>query len=121
MNEIYNDPTLINGRKHKQFYSGFLLKAGNGQIIKTPFQYSINTSRQYNVATSVMPTEYIVPAEIIRTSRLDLPFAKDDKVCLCDGRIMTIKTAVQDINDNRAMMDGKGIIAWIITLEGGGK
>lgn len=112
---IQNDPTMST---FKQFHKGYLLKAAKGQTERMAFNYAVIKSRQYNVFNSAMTHDYIQPTEAIFTSRLDLPFNKDDKVIMSDNRTMTVKTAEYEYNANAAQM-GDGRKGWRVTLEGG--
>lgn len=116
------DPTRQNNRTHREFLQGNLLKAGKTSIVEIPFMYSSYAPRQYNAAVSALPGfEYVLPYEQIRTTRLDLPFAKGDKIKLCDGRTMTVENAMTQIDNNKGYMSSDIRTAWVITLSGGGE
>ena len=117
-----NNPTLVNSKGKRELLIGKLLKGGDKQIIKIPFKYSAYAPRQYNTAMSALPgLEYVSVYEQIRTSRIDLPFAKGDKIILVDGRTMTVDSAMTQIENNKGVYSNDIRTAWIITLNGGGE
>ena len=107
--------------KQREFFHGLLIKAGEKSLTYTEFCYGEVQARQYLASSSVMPLEFVKPTETIRTSRVDLPFAKGDVVSLHDGSRMTIKDVSYDMSAERALMGIDARTAVVLTLEGGAK
>jgi hypothetical protein len=115
------DPTKKNAKGGRELLTGYLLKAAVGYISETPFKYGTVNARNFELTTAGLPLQHVLPTETIRTSRVDLPFASNDKIRLYDGRIMTVQNVGTETDDRRAQMGLPNIIGYIITLSGGGK
>ena len=115
------DPTRINSAKNKEYFSGYLIRAGEDGAEEIPFRYGAAVNRNYMPVVSSLPgMEYIAPTETIRTSRVDIPFRKNDKIKLADGRILSVQSVTPEASPFKAMGGGNGLASYVLTLEGGG-
>jgi hypothetical protein len=115
------DPTRINSAKNREYFSGYLIRASENAVEEIPFRYGLAVNRSYMPVTSSLPgMEYVSPTETIRTSRVDLPFRKNDKIKLADGRVLSVQNITPESSACKALMGGAGTTAYILTLEGGG-
>ena len=115
------DPTRINSAKNKEYFSGYLIRAGEAVAEEIPFRYGVAVNRNYMPVISSLPgMEYISPTETIRTSRVDIPFRKNDKIKLADGRILSVQSVIPEASPYKALSGGTGLTSYVLTLEGGG-
>lgn len=115
-----------------EYRRAVLLRAGEGERVvnadgtvggsykKIEFSYSNASETRFTLTTTLMAgLDVPLPTKAIRTTRLDIPFAKGDAV-LIDGIIWTVKDISFDEDDRRAMLSENAKTAVVLYLEGGG-
>ncbi len=111
----------MNKRKSeaREFHRGFVTKSIENGTQDIWFSYNIVTAEIFTATNSMLQgLEFSTPTMTIRTTRLDIPFVKDDTIN-CNGVNWTVSDVNFEEDEARAMLTGNGKVAYILYLRGG--
>lgn len=114
----WNSLGLLRKDRRKCFQRAFLLVRANGEIKKYPFKFSTINDDAITDAESAIPMNYDKRTKAIFTPNINLNFVNGGRVEFLDGTTMTISAVIKQIDEQKALSDGEGVIGLNIYFGG---
>lgn len=114
----WNELGLLRNDNKNCFQRAFLLVREKDGIKKMPFKYSTLNDDAVTDTESVIPMNYDKRTKAIYTPSYNLPFVNGGRVEFKDGSTMTISAVIKQVDEQKAITDGEGLIGLNIYLGG---